>query len=218
MAEQYAIQNPTVGTRSAPDGMEGSRLRSERTGALVIQQLHAPYAEECVRGNIWTASTAVAGVTVTASCVISALAMPIIGVFNPTGSGRNLVIIKTIVQQMTLTAVTFVWAGGAAMGLTNANGVATHINNFTFATAASGGSVARSFLGASIIGATAPTAFRYVGGAIAGATAVGEVYSFTEYNDGDIVLSPNTFAGLFADTATSAAVVRAAITWAEVPS
>jgi len=210
------LQHAVVGLQVVNDGVQ-SRLRAERSGALVVQQLHGAYTEENVRGNVWTVSTAVAGVTVTASAVVStASAMPIVGIYNPPGTGKNLVVMRACVQNVTGSQVTFLWGVSNGPAMTAAAGVATHISMFNFGQGGSGGSVARSFAGATGTVGT-PITFRVIYGGITGTVVAGALSSFTEYTNGDICVPPGNFAGIFADLAPTAAVVRAAITWAEVP-
>ena len=211
------LQNPMVAYAGAgaAEGNE-TRLRSERTRGLVVQQAHAAYAEECIRGNTWTISTATAGITVTALMLVSvASAIPIVGLYNPSSSSKNLVIHRGMAIQTTGTVCNFVWGAVAAPSMTIADGVTTGKNNFTLA---SGGHEARAFAGATaMVGIALPFRFGW-GATVEGATVAGTVLAGgTDWVDGEIVVKPANFVGIFGVTITTAGVVKASIVWSEVP-
>lgn len=208
------LQNPLVAAYPAADGNE-TRLRSERTRGLVMQAAHAPLYEETNQGNSWTISTAVAGITTTALMVVStASAIPIVGLFNPDGSGKNLIVHRAIVCQVTGTSTGFIWGVAADPAMTASDGVATGRNNKTFA---SGGHIGRAFAGATAMVGTGVT-YRSLGEPVAGiAYAAGLDTTFRDDVDGEIVVVPGNFVGVFATVAMAANIVRASLTWAEVP-
>jgi hypothetical protein len=206
-------QNPVVGPKQVLDGQQMG-LRAERTGGLVIQQMHGTYTEESLRGATWTVSTAIAGVTCTGSCILSAVnAMPIIGLFNPVGSGKNLVIQKVVVVNAAVTANSFVWGSAALPAMTNTTGGKVGVNHLTYAV---GGHQAGTFIGATAMIGT-PIVFRYIGGQATGAVGTGVASGFTEYVDGDIVVQPGNFLGMFVTIVMTTAGPVASLTWSELP-
>lgn len=65
-------------------------LRQDRLGALVTSELHGKYAEQAVRGNIYSAVSASAALVANGAGTTSVLAL-----YNPPGSGKNLYLIRT---------------------------------------------------------------------------------------------------------------------------
>lgn len=204
-----------VGGAGQPDGQEG-RVRINRVGQTIDAQGLSPMAMSTIRGQSWTVATPIAGIIPTALMLVSvASAIPIVGVYNPGGSGRNLVINKGVAILMTGTVCGFVWGAVASPAMTNANGVATHVNNLTFAAGSTGGSVGRSFAGATaMVGTALPV--RYVGSGIAGASVTGAQWTYTDFVDGELIVAPGNFAGIFA-IVVSAGTVEAHMTWDEFP-
>src|SRR5437764_13833288 len=105
------LQSVTVGPRSVQDG--GSvPPRGERTGAMVVQHAHGEYYEEASRGNVWTISTAIAGVAIVTGVgvLVTAASNLIVGVFNHT-SMINCHIRRAIIQVFAAAFATggFVW-------------------------------------------------------------------------------------------------------------
>jgi hypothetical protein len=206
------LNSPVPGLQLVPDGQPALNLRGERTGAVLVQQAHAPYAEETQRGNVWTISTPIAGVTCTTLVIVStASAMPILGLYNPVGSAKNLVLQKVVMINQGATAITFVLGAAALPGMTSTSGGAVGVNNLNFGV---GSHTARTFIGAVVIVGT-PITFRYLTGASTGAVTAGTVEGTTEYTDGDVVVAPGNFLGVF--TVLVGGLVQGSLTWAEVP-
>lgn len=78
-----------VGPQIDSDGTTNP-MRQERLGALITAELHGKYAEQTVRGNVYTAVSASAALVANAATTISVLAL-----YNPPGSGKNLYLIRT---------------------------------------------------------------------------------------------------------------------------
>src|SRR5688572_25752685 len=78
------IQNPMPGAQQVQDFSE-QRLRGTRTGGLGVAHLHGPSLEPARSGRLWTVSTPVAGITVTANMLFSvASSNAILGLYNKT--------------------------------------------------------------------------------------------------------------------------------------
>jgi hypothetical protein len=208
------IQSPIVGAASVADGTE-SRLRADRTGALRTVQGHGALYDDASRGNSWTVSTPVAGITVTALMVVStASSIPIVGVLNPAGSGVNLAIQRCYVDQTIGTNMNYMWWGGIAnTTMTVANGLTTGISNKGFAAS---GHAARVFAGATAVVGT-PTSYRILPCFLSGAPTAANIAGFADEVDGEIIVAPGSFVGVFGDTTNTTGTCRATLTWTELP-
>ena len=209
------IQNPQTGPRTVQDGSQ-SRLRTERTGGLVVQPAHGEYYEDSSRGNTWTISTALAGVTTTANFAVSlASSRCVVGIFNPT-AGVNLHITRTVIEVVTGALATggFVWGTiNSPTGITSV-GVQGR-NNKTFA---KGGHLAYAFDGSlDVTGSSTTALFRYIGGGVAGSGGAGSLSTFEE-TESDMVVGPGAFAGVFLANAVAAGIVVGSLSWTEIPA
>lgn len=210
--------NGKVGPGFAQDGsLVDPRLTKDL--GIVAQQLHGLYEENTYRGNIFTASTAAAGVTLVAANVSPLVAntgIPIIGLWNPPGSGKNLIINKVNAGWISATASigNLVWnyaLNQTITGVPTANGA---VSNFL----GSGAAVAKVFVNAVITGSTTGILLRpafqlqWISGA-------GEVIGGAECNiNSDIICPPGAWIGLANGVSNaSAAVVTASVTWEESP-
>jgi len=211
------LQNPVVGPRVVADN-QYPQLRAERTAALVVGHAHGEMYEEVSRGNVWTISTAAAGIAIATSVGIPATAAnnPIVGIYNPPGS-VNMHVTRTILVATTGTAVTggFAWYLSANPTGITSSGVQAR-NNKTFV---KGGHYGIAFDGSTpVTGQTvAPTLFRQFGGGFPGALAAG-TNSTLEETEEDIVLGPNNYLGLYAVLGATGLNVVGSLTWAEVPT
>jgi hypothetical protein len=84
-----------VGPRYVQDG-SNTELRLGRTGEVVTVDAHARYYEPGYRGKLYSAMTAVAGVTIIAEMVtpVAANKQTVLSVYNPQSSGVNGVLHK----------------------------------------------------------------------------------------------------------------------------
>jgi hypothetical protein len=79
-----------TGTQSNSDGLI-VKARGTRDGAQVIQSMHGPYYEAALRGNVFHASTIIAGKIV---LVAAATLAGVFTIHNPLGSNRNVELIS----------------------------------------------------------------------------------------------------------------------------
>ena len=208
------IQSPTVGPKTSADGATVP-LRSERMSGLVVQPAHGEMYEAASRGNVYTISTAAAGIAVTAAMVVSvASGNAIVGLFNPT-TDTNLHITRAVVVQISGTAVTggFCWGTIASPTGITSKGV-TGLNNKTFL---KGGHKAYAFDGSlPATGAAITVPFRYIGGLFPGAITAGNGATFEEVEE-DLVVGPGCFAGIFYTASGTNSTVTGSLSWEEVP-
>lgn len=215
-------QNPVVGPLGplgAPDNTE-TRLRTTRTKDLVVQPAHGEYYEAAARNNIWTISTAAAGVAITANMVQAvASANAIVGIYNPT-SNINCHITRAVIVYVSGTAVTggFCWgvtsaASNAASAITSAG-----VNGRNNRTYVKGGHQAIAFDGTiAVTGSGATVLFRYIGGLFPGAIGAGGSATFEETEE-DLVVGPGAFAGIFGVASGTNTTVTASLSWEEIPA
>lgn len=192
-------------------------LRGDNTSALVVTQGHSAFAEAVRQGNVYQLSTAAAGVTIAAANVHGASnAQPLVGVFNPTGSGMNVVIHKGVHSWASGTAAAqgLVWGvAPAPCGITAASGT-TPTNCLTGQT---GGSVCRGYVNGAMTGITGSAIAGFAGGPTTGALAANANATFFDYVDGCIWIPPGAAGGLFAAAAGTSPIVAATMVWEEVP-
>lgn len=209
------IQSPIVGPRFDAEGSE-TALRADRQGNLVVQPGHGEFYEATARGNIWTISTAAAGVVATAAVAAGVSAFrPLVGLFNGTGD-TNLHITRAVIVQVSGSAVTggYVWTSVASPTLITGTGVSAR-NNRTFT---SGGHKANAFDGSTIVtGITTTVLFRYFGGFNAGTIAAGQ-NAVLEETETDLVVGPGCFLGLGVAVAGTNTTATASISWEEIPA
>ena len=201
-----------VGPATLSDGSV-KEARLDKSGAVVGQDAHGRFFEAVARGNVWTIATPTAGITVTANMLVSvASANAIVGLYNPTAN-KNYHVVRTQVIAITMaTGTGFLWATVGTAGVLSPIplGVQRAHNNLTFAI---GGHTAKAFDGSvAVSGLAATDVFRAII-----PLQITLLTNFTEY-DNDIVVGPGAFAGIFGDTVTTSSVVKAAITWEEVPT
>src|SRR6266576_158184 len=103
-----------VGPQIAGDGT-WPVLRLGRSAEGVVTELHGRFYEQTYRGNVFSIGCQLTALSA-ATNLLTASAQPIVGVWNPTTSGVNAVILQAALQNLlnTLTTPTapgsFVWA------------------------------------------------------------------------------------------------------------
>jgi len=205
-----------VGVQVLQDGAN-SQLRQGRSGEIVTMQAHAAYYEATYRGNTFTCSTAAAGITLAAtslSPLAAGTGTPIVGLWNPQNSGKNLVINKVNIGLITSSASTgnIVWNYAVNQTITaTANGTIT--SNFIGGAAAS---VAKAFVNTATTGSTVGIMFRPAW-QFQFVSAVGEVYGPAELDmNSDIIVPPGAYIALANGVSNTTTVLQASITWEEV--
>ena len=205
-------------------------LRTGQLGDQIVSELHGRFYEQAYRGNLFsfgqTAVTALSANTIT----LTATTTPIVGVYNPNNSGKNLVILQASLVAFINTFTTpvnagaFVWA--ASVNNTAVSTGSTPINRSTLQAA---GSVAKGFAGATALtGLTnnltiiepadfnSPTALTY--GTIVAPTSgttlgsVGGVQNF----DGSLIVPPGGVLALLNTTSTTTMSALGRLLWEEV--
>lgn len=196
-------------------------LRLGNMGDLVVTEAHGKYYEAAYRGKLFSWGGSVYALTAN-TLVLSSTGTPIVGVYNPTGSGKNVVIAKVKLQIVTAgnsAAVPggFVYAqsiGNTAVSTGNApfnRGAGTYL-----------GSVAKGFANGTVMtGLT--TSLSIVGAAAFGNLVAAQGATATpafspicqEEFDGGWIVPPGGMWGLFNTVSTTTISVATDLIWEE---
>lgn len=197
-----------TGPASASNGSVNA-ARADRTGALVTTEGHGKYQEAVLQGNVYIGSD-LAGTAVTTVAGLS-LNNPALTLYNPVGSGKNLVLLEDGI------VVTAAPAAATAFFL------AYNINTSTVPITTTLANVVNAYL-TGIIATPAgqcyraaqlpgnPIAFRYLG-MITGASALTPAVLMDNV-DGKVIIPPG---GMISVQTSAAASVLAHFEWEEVP-
>lgn len=213
-------------------GLDGSQLtlRQNRTGELMVSELHGRFYEQAYRGSLFSGgmtTTSINAATFT-SATTGVTATPIAGVYNPLSSSVNLVILQaTLTVGITALQATgggpYVW-----MASTGNGAITTGAQPYSRRTLTAAGSSAKNMAGVALTGMTGTLAI--VGGSSLGGgssvaaaflgTAVGmhtQMMGFVENLDGSIIVPPGGVLALMATTTPVAHSAASSILWEEVP-
>lgn len=228
MAIQLALQ---VGPQVAGDGAPAI-ARGGKSAELVVQELHGRFYEQAYRGALFSGGmtlTSISNATFT-SGTLGATCTPIVGVWNPSTSKYNLVILQALLG-VTYTAATNTGGGPYVWAVSTGNAViTTGIVPWSRLTLAQSGSSAgaKVYAGTALTGLTANLVV-VQGSALAGGsggnfsqvdTAVGftpvVAGSATENFDGSLIVPPGGVLALLATTTPVAHSATSGILWEEV--
>lgn len=218
-----------AGARTISDGATED-VRLGRTAELIVQELHARYFETNFRGAVYSDGMGLTSISNSTFTVggIGATTTPVTGVWNPTTSGVNLVIIEATLG-LTMTALAATGPGGFTWALSANNSAltlgATPLNRKTFVNA---GSSAKGLTNVALTGITNALVAKF-GSSLGGGSA--ENVSFTatavamqtmavsskEQFDGTLIVPPGGVLALLANTTPAAHSACSAIVWEEVP-
>ncbi len=207
MALQAQIQGQ-VGPQVLTDGVI-SQLRAEKTGALVMQQLHGRYYEQTYRKNLFYAYSA-AG-------ILSAVGTAMTGTILYNGATNVNLVLQKINLQVVATSASLT---GIALA-SGAPGLQSLVPTTTTAVTRTGncflGGPASVAIAYSVATTLATTAFLSLMHNTAAINTVGQ--DFTQIDlEGSIIVPPNTVVCLAAlGAASAAAAVVSSIIWEEVP-
>ena len=207
-----------VGPIPAGDGAK-QRVRLGRAGEVVITDAHARFYEANYRGNVYHASSAVAGVQFTFATTIGTTGIAVL--YNPLNSRINAVILKAYWQLISLGATPNIAKGSLVWAYNQQNTVPTG----TALTVTSGqlgaqGNKCTAYIGANSFAATA-TLLRPSGLSLMGSTSGTSqsiVPATLDAVDGDIVVPPGFACGLVGIGTTGTNDTElAGLSWEEVP-
>lgn len=203
---------------------------SDITGAQRVTQAHGRFQEPALRGGLYSAgmtTTSIANVTFT-TATLGATATPIVGVWNPLNSGKNLVILQARLQ-VVVTAATAT-GGGAFMWCTavNQSAISTGITPLSRLSLAASGAVGKGYANTALTGLsgnlTIQEASGLQGGVIGNFSQVGTAVGFVpapgsaliDAIDGAFVIPPGGVLALLCTTTPVALSAASSILWEEV--
>jgi hypothetical protein len=218
-----------VGPDVLADGAD-ARARMDKSGALVVQELHGRFAETNYRGAVYSGGMAFASISNVTYTVatLGNTATPICGVWNPAASPVNLVILQATLG----VGVTALQATGCApfsWCMSTGNGaISTGAQPLNRKTLALAGSAARDMSNVALTGLTNNLVQRFASALGGGsnvqaaflATQAGPVtpqVSSIEYIEGAIIVPPGGVLALLAAATGVAHSAASSLLWEEVP-
>ncbi len=206
-------------------------FRADITGAQIVTDAHGRFQEAALRGALFSAgmtATSIANVTFT-TATLGATGTPIIGVWNPLNSGKNVVILQARLQ-ITITAATAT-GGGTFMWCTavNQSAISTGITPLNRASLAASGAVAKGYANTALTGLsgnlTIQEASGVQGGVIGNFSQVGTAVGFVPATgsavidpiDGAFIVPPGGVLALLCTTTPVALTAASSLLWEEVP-
>ena len=217
-----------VGPQILSDGAT-QVIRQGRSGELVFQELHGRFYEQAFRGGIFSGGMTVTSINAATftTATLGATCTPIIGVWNPSTSVLNLVVLQATLA-IVLTALQntgggpFMWAtstGNAALTLGNAP-----LNRKTLAAS---GSVAKDMSGIALTGLTNNLVVRGAstcgGGNVFNIASLDTAAGFSttlqptvDNVDGAWIIPPGGLLALLATTTPVAQSAASGLLWEEV--
>ncbi len=218
-----------VGPKVLADGSLVTQ-RGDRTAALVTSDAHGRFQEAAIRGTLFsdgiTALTSISNATFT-SATTGATATPIAGIWNPAGSGKNLVILQ-VKMIIAVTASTCTGPGGFVWLSSNGNaGLTLGSVPWNRGSGVQAGSVAKGMSGIAATGLTTTLVVRdaagVCGGPLSNYSQVDTAVGFSPANfaavdnvDGSIIVVPGMYIGVFCTTTPVAISAVSSILWEEV--
>lgn len=215
---------PTFGTSGT-----AAPFRADITGAQIVSDAHGRFTEAALRGTLFSAGmtlTSISNVTFT-TATLGATCTPVIGVWNPVNSGKNLIILQVRLQVINTAATTtgpgsFQWATSV-----NQSAISTGITPFSRLSLSASGSIAKGFANTALTGLSGNLVVQEaagVGGMLPNysfvQTAAGTVAT-TPANidniDGAIIVPPGGIIALLGTTTPVAVSAGSSILWEEVP-
>jgi len=205
MFAQGVVVDPSAG--GVPDGTT-SNINLGRSNEALVAELHGKYYEQCYRGNLYYTTTTAAGVALITSSTLT----PTYSLWNPAGSGKNVVLVSLAIAWGTVTAV----AGGVVWtATTNAgSGISSTAPFVAFGSGTAinanlgSGKVAqlRCATGGTTTLVAAATLFRTTGIAVGSTSLAGATawWVAKEDYDGSMIVAPGNAIHLMASTALAA--------------
>ncbi len=224
MATDVLISQGLTGVQNQNDGSFVTQ-RMGKQGEEMVSQLHGRFYEQNYRGNVYglgISNTALTSLNAIATG-LTATATPVVGCYNPIGSGVNLVILKAFVVQTTIanTAVSpggFMWCG--ATGQT----VSTGLTPFNFKSLSKNGAQGQAFTMTTVMTGLAGSVVAMRGSPIGCINAAGPGTAISQLGaptseepEGLLICPPGGVLGLFNQVSTTTVSLTVGIVWEEVP-
>lgn len=206
----------------SPDGIIAP-ARGCRSGEAGVSDVHARYQEATVRGSVYSINLLATTTGVAAGNIVGAgaAASTQFAIFNPVGSGKNVVLMKFFMGITSGTPGAGPLFHGVFTSVPTVASIGGTIRpNFVSTTQASASVVIPQVLaaGSALTGGTAPVVLRpsAFSSTNTAQASVGELSSL-ELLDGDIVLQPGTGYVPLWSAAGTALLNAYGLTWEEVP-
>ena len=216
-----ALNQVLTGPQISTDG-QIITARGGKTGEAVVTEIHGKFYEASVRGNVFTASTIIAGVVVP---VAAATLNSKFTLWNPAGSGKNVELISMHLCTDGATTVVNVHGLMIQRGLTLTSGIPTSVGTLCAVSPAGIGSVNSSVVTVAAQATLTNVAIPGVNAAVSipfwpigsyGAVTNSGANDLTHNFDGKLILGPDSLvAACTTVAATTASFVQ--ICWAEWP-
>jgi hypothetical protein len=196
-------------------GGPGPAFPQDQQGALLATELNPRYYEQAYLGQTFFTSTAAAAGT---AFVGAAGGTPLLAVWNPAGSGKNLVLLQAMVGVVATATgagtTQFRLYGGATAAITQAT-VATPVSCLSLAAS---GSVAKAYANVATTSSTALTYITTIGNYY-WATAAGAILTEPLIQDfsGAIIVAPGNMVAIGAVTILTSMTNDAYLLWSELP-
>lgn len=218
-----------VGPALLADGIATAGLRQGRQGEASVSELHGRFYEQAYRGNLFSngsSLTALSANTIT----LTATTTPILGVYNPSTSTVNMVILQASLQAIINTFTTPVGAGLFVWAWSIGNSaVSTGTQPVNRKTMAQSGSQGKGMAFVALTGLTnalviyeaadftSPTGQTY--GTIVAPTAGTSLTGFggVQNFDGSLIVPPGGVLALLNTTSTTTMSAGGRLLWEEVP-
>lgn len=218
-----------VGPQTLADGSIGT-LRQGRSSEVVVQELHGRFYEQNFRGNVYSDGMGITSISASTftTANLTATQTPIIGVYNPSTSTINVVVLQATLSviQNALQATGcggFVWA--SSVGNTAISTGTTPLNRKTLVT---GGAQAKGMTNVTPTGLTNAETVKF-GSALNGGSSIPIAFLATQAGaqaqsvtnsvenfDGGLIVPPGGILALLCGTTPVGHSAASAIVWEEV--
>lgn len=200
--------------------------RAGKQGEIIAQDAHPRLYEATLRDMMFCfgiSNTALAAANAIATGV-TATAQPVIGVWNPPTSGKNLVIQKVILTNTTIANTAVSPAGFMYLVSTNQGAITTGSNPFNCRTLAQTGSVAKAFAMATALTGLSgslvvmrPVSIGTINAAGPATAITQPIGSNEELVDGGIIVPPGGVLAVMNQVSTTTVSYNSGLVWEEVP-
>jgi hypothetical protein len=215
-----------VGVQQLQDGAVQT-LRQGRSAELISSQLHGRYFEQTLRGGLYSTGSGVTALSAN-TITLTSTTTPIVGVWNPSTSLVNLVILQASLTDR-INNITSVDLGGFVWAASGGNGaITTGSAPFNRRTLVAAGSSAKAFPGGVALtgltnslvvfeGADFPVASGLLTTTVAVATPTPSVVG-VQFFDGSLIVPPGGVLALLNTTSVTTHSVTSRLMWEEVPA
>lgn len=211
MLLQNIVGQPAAGSNNAL--LNG---RAGQLGDAIVSELHGRYYETTYRGNVFmlSVSTAAAVTAYTGG----AGGTPMLALFNPVGSARNLVILKASFANVVAASAGGTVTFGLYFGTTATITQATTVAPWSMVTQQQSGSVATGFRNVALTSGSAASNVIALGSYYWATAAGAAVVSGGPVDlEGSVIIPPGSYVALGGSAALTSATWIGSLQWEEVP-